>query len=190
MSWVLSAEYDPSAVKHLPSTFGRQADREPHNANIWYDSRTSKTTTSRGIRHIIMARAHSTIKVRPSAEYINLIIARGCTDELSIKLIPLPGELQGISKHLVLLTGLIDHLPVRLLEIKDTQATGSQAVNRCLLQRISLLINLYGAAHPAALFFGRICSFYVTQGFYHAGCRVLLFSSANHQRVSSNSALS
>lgn len=96
-----------------------------------------------------------------------------------------------------------------------------------LLQRISLLINLYATAHPGAPVFGCICFFYVTQGlrarsfhcltrcllslllnlfsplvpsflcpcplikvFYHAGCRVLLFSSANHQRVSSNSALS
>ena len=33
-----------------------------------------------------------------------------------------------------------------------------------LLPRSSLLINLYGAAHPAARFFGRICSFYVSQG--------------------------
>lgn len=55
-------------------------------------------------------------------------------------------------------------------------------LTRCLL---SLSQNLFSTFLPSCL-----CPCLLIKGFYHAGFRVLLFSSANHQRVSSNSALS
>lgn len=95
----------------------------------------------------------------------------------------------------------------------------SSPLSSGLLQSISLLINLC-APFTGALFLGTFVSFMLLRpfhcltrfllalhwnlfntfldsclhplikGFYHTGCRVLLFSSANHQRVSSISALS